>query len=112
MRPILLLSLVFVACHRVPPPSPAPITHTVLEPNAAGPDTIPCERPVQVTAKMDQRGVREEREWLSEHYPRHGGYGQSLAMKGGRVFDILAFTSAEKRAISACFDITSSYDHY
>ena len=112
MRALLPLTLVVAACHRVPPPSPAPITYTVLEPNAPGPDTIPCERPVQVKAKSDQRGVDEEREWLSEHYPRHERYGQAVAMKGGRVFDILEFTSADGREISVCFDITSSYGHF
>src|SRR5262245_58824194 len=112
MRPLLLLSVVFVACHRVPPAPPAPLAYTVLESNAPGPDTIPCDRPVQVKAQSDQRGVREERDWLNEHYPGHGGYGQRLSMKGGRAFDILGFAAADGRAISVCFDITNSYGRY
>jgi hypothetical protein len=104
--------LLLIACHRAAPPNTAPIAHTVLAANAPGPDTIPCERAVLVKATSDQGGVREERAWLNEHYPSHSAYGQSLAMKGSRAFDILEFNSADGHAVSVCFDITASFGHF
>lgn len=112
MRSILVCALIFVACQPKPPEPPAPIEYTVLARNEPGPDTIPCERPVQVKAKSDRLGVREERDWLNEHYPGHGSYGQRLATRNGRPVDVLDFTSADGRAISVCFDITNSFGHY
>ena len=112
MRSILLVALIFVACQPKRPEAPAPIEYTVLAPNEAGPDTIPCERPVQVKAKSDRLGVREERDWLNEHYPGHSAYGQALAGRNGRPVDILDFKSADGRPISVCFDITNSFGHY
>lgn len=111
MRSTLVVTVVLAACQPKPPEPPAPIEYTVLAPKAAGPDTIPCERPIQVKAKSDRLGVREERDWLDEHYPGHRGYRQALLSEGGRHFDVLDF-SLDGREISVCFDITSSFGHY
>ena len=112
MRSFPLVTLLIIACQPKPPEPPAPIEYTVLAPNEPGPDTIPCARPVQVKAKSDRLGVREERDWLNEHYPGHSSYGQALATQSGRPVDILNFTAADGRAISVCFDITNSFGHY
>src|SRR2546425_2477594 len=94
-------------------PSPgAPTPQTVLAPEAPGPDTIPCSKPVVLTARTDQEGVQAERAWLSDHYPGHGQYMQGLSTPGKRMFDVLSFTSADGRAVSVCFDITAWFGRY
>lgn len=83
-----------------------------LAPGEPGPDSISCDKPVIVKATVDPEGVREERQWLQEHYPGRGPYAQSLRRAKGRAFDVLTFTTKDGRAVSVCFDITASFGHY
>jgi len=111
LRTILFISL-FGACHPTAAPTTSPVPQTILARGQQGPDRIPCDTPVVISATSDQSGVQEEREWLNAHYPGHGRYKQGLYTKGNRAFDVLEFTTPEGRSISVCFDITSSFGHY
>ena len=89
----------------------SPIPQTTLAPGQPGPDSIPCDQPVVVKAKSDGAGVREEREWLDDHYPGHSWYRQGLMRDKGRAFDVLTFSTQDGRTVSVCFDITASFGH-
>src|SRR5437879_4240761 len=78
---IALLVILVGACHHAAPVVTTPLPQTVLAPGAPGPISIPCDTPVVVKATTDHAGVEEERAWLTEHYPGHSRYNQSLGMR-------------------------------
>ena len=110
---ILLASALAAACARSSSGQTTPSPQTVLAPGAAGPTSIPCDTPVVIHATTDLAGVDEERAWLNEHYPGHSRYSQALGRNKQRhPVDILEFQTADGRAVSVCFDISSSLGHY
>src|SRR5437773_1465272 len=102
----LIMAALFTACAQSfdPPPTPALI--------ASMPDTIPCEKAVQVKAGSEERGIRAERRWLDAYYPGHSAYRQALKHEGSKSYDILDFQRANGQQASVCFDITAFFGHW
>jgi hypothetical protein len=109
MRSLLMFALpLVVACHSSSTPS---TTVAPLQP-ATVREHIPCDSAVVIRAAHEQAGIDAERAWLSDHFPGHSQYSQSLQMGDKRVYDVLTFSTREGHSASICFDITSFFGKY
>ena len=105
---LIVVAPLLIACHagRVAPTNVAP-----TQPLAAR-ENIPCDSAVVIRAPNERAGVDAERAWLTEHFPGHSQYSQSLQMGNKRVYDVLTFTTREGHGASICFDITEFYGRW
>jgi len=101
-----LLAVCVVACQTSPAPSgfrpagpPKPVTF-------GGGNGLSYATAVVVHASDKGSGVKSEYDYIRAHYPGHHFISQALAFDHGKSYDIMTFTSADRKKHVLYFDIS------
>ena len=77
----------------------------------SGGNGLSAQQAICLCAPNENAGIREEYEWLNEHYPGYHRRTQHLVFDPDKkkVYDILDITTADGTETSVYFDITWYY---
>jgi hypothetical protein len=79
----------------------------------SGGDGSSIKQAVVITeAPGEKTGVRAEYVWLHQHYPGYHLRGQGVRHEGGRSYDEMRIVTADGKARTIFFDITSFFGKY
>ena len=96
---ITLIAIVLVGCET----KPAHLTYS-------GGDGSSYQQAVVIKGAEDEKaGIAAERAWLEQRYPGFQKGRQSLVHSGGRLYDLIEFTTADGQKKSVYFDITDFF---
>ncbi len=107
---LIILALAVAGCAGEPPAvtdQPGPAFAVPAGVTYDGGNGLECDKAVVIKgAKYYREGVDAEYAWLADKYPGYTRNAQKTARNGSRNYDQLSITTADRRNVQVCFDVT------